>query len=423
MSPLRVLLVTDSFPPGSGGSGWSTFELARQLRLRGHDISVVHAAPGATTDVAHETCEGIAVTRFRTRVPNVPVLRNVLKNERLWASLAQHIIDRHARSPFDVLHAQHVMTTVPSVRAGQRLDLPVVATVRDYWPVCYWSDLIIDPSQRELCPSCTTTNMRTCTLHRPGSPGPASWAMIPYMRANLRRKQSALARADAVIGVSSAISRDLLARSPGLPVDRLQTIPNPVDMTDLDPPGDAGREPCVLYAGKLATNKGVQFLLPALDEAGVTWPLKVIGDGPLRPQLEADAARRGRSVQWLGWRDRSDVLSAMRRAAVLAFPSYGPESLSRVLIEASALGLPTAAMDTGGTRDILNNNTTGLLSATPEDFARDLARLCGDEALRRRLGSAAAQHVRAQFEASSVAARVEAVYRRLLTPDRGRPSA
>ena len=45
------------------------------------------------------------------------------------------------------MHAQHVMTTVPAIRAGAAAGVPVVATVRDYWPVCYWSDLIYDPSQ------------------------------------------------------------------------------------------------------------------------------------------------------------------------------------------------------------------------------------------------------------------------------------
>ncbi len=49
----------------------------------------------------------------------------------------------------------------------------------------------------------------------------------------------------------------------------------------------------------------------------------------------------------------------MRHATMLAFPSYGPESLSRVLIEAAALGAPIAAMDTGGTRDIIQHAGDG----------------------------------------------------------------
>jgi len=116
----------------------------------------------------------------------------------------------------------------------------------------------------------------------------------------------------------------------------------------------------------------------------------------------------------LGWIDRDETLAWMRHAAVLAFPSYGPESLSRVLIEASAMGVAIAAMDTGGTRDIITPDITGLLSSTPEAFAQDLARLAGDAVLRARLGAEASRHAREHFAATSVAARIEALYTSLL---------
>jgi phosphatidylinositol alpha 1,6-mannosyltransferase len=106
----------------------------------------------------------------------------------------------------------------------------------------------------------------------------------------------------------------------------------------------------------------------------------------------------------------------MRHATLLAFPSYGPESLSRVLLEASALGVPIAAMDTGGTRDIVQPGVTGLLSADPDGFARDLARLAADPALRAALGAAAREDVRQRFASASVVERIEQVYRSLLLP-------
>jgi glycosyltransferase involved in cell wall biosynthesis len=419
MTARRVILVTDSFPPGSGGSGWSTCELARQLRARGHLVDVVHAMAGDRAGVDEAEYDGIRVTQFRQRVPNLPALRNVLKNERMWSALSRYLVERLASTPVDILHAQHVMTTVATVRAGRRAGVPVVATVRDYWPVCYWSDLIVDATAPGLCPACTVGGMRACIPPRAVGVGRAAWALIPYMRRNLRTKRHTLAQASAVIAVSSAIARDLRQRAPELRDTRIEMIPNPVNMSELVPVPAPAADPYVLYAGKLAVNKGVQFLLPALDAAGITWPLVVVGDGPLRAGLEADARARGRLVTWLGWRDRADVLDAMRGATMLAFPSYGPESLSRVLIEASALGLPIAAMDTGGSGDIIRHDDTGLLAATPETFARDLARLASDTALRTRLGTRAAAHARATFDAPHVAERVEHVYESLLTRREG----
>lgn len=419
--PLRVLITTDAYPPVCGGSGWSTWELAHGLHARGHHVEVVKVEIGQAPGTFEAVQDGIRVTTLRSSVPDLPLVRNVIKNERTWASLAAYLIaDRLRQGTVDVVHAQHVRTTVPSIRAARRARVPVVATVRDYWPVCYWSDLIYDPKATSLCPECTTRMMTRCVLPRAGRASVAAWPIIPYMRRNLRTKRRTLAAADAIIAVSSTIARDLEARAPELDATPMYTIPNPVDMTALDavhreaPAPRSG--PFVLYAGKLATNKGVQFLVPAYKRAGLSWPLVVAGDGPLHGDLVTAARAEGVDLEILGWRDRSEVWALMRHATMVAFPSYGPESLSRVLIEAAALGAPIAAMDTGGTRDILQPDVTALLSTDPAAFAADLERLAGDEHLRARLGAAARGDVRTRFSAVSVVERVEQVYRSLVPP-------
>ena len=418
--PLRVLLVTDSFPPVCGGSGWSTWELARGLITRGHHVEVIKAAPGERSGPSDSTHDGIKVTTFEVRAPQVPFVRNMIKNEQLWARLTTYLTRRLGAESFDIIHGQHVMTTVPAVRAGLATGTPSVATVRDYWPVCYWSDLIYDPGQPSLCPACSVTMMTRCLQPRAGAATVAAWPMIPYMRANLARKRKTLALADAVIAVSSTIARDLQARAPEIARTALYTIPNPVDMTALDATYlSAPRptpDPYVLYAGKLAINKGVQHLLPAVAAAGLKMPVVIVGDGPMRDSLEVEARERGVDLRVLGWLPREEVWTWMRHALLLAFPSYGPESLSRVLIEASALGTPIVAMNTGGTPDIVHDRVTGLLSANTSAFARDLATLAADERLRRTLGHEARAHARARFSATSVVERVEQVYRSLLDP-------
>jgi glycogen(starch) synthase len=420
-SPLRVLIVTDSFPPVCGGSGWSTWELTRGLLRRGHHVEVVKVDTRAAKAGAVERIyEGVRVIDFGRPATDLPFLRNIVKNERLWGELASYLEVRLADGAFDIIHAQHVMTTVPAIRAGETNGTPVVATVRDYWPVCYWSDLIFDPSSHELCPGCSAGMMTRCVRPRAGAASVAAWSLIPYMRRNLRTKRRTLARAGAVIAVSHAITRDLQARAPELGATRMFTIPNPVDLAPLDEARDHAPRPLdgpyALYAGKIALNKGVQYLIKAFAAAQVPWPLVVAGDGPMRAQFEAEAHAAGIPVRVLGWITRAETLAWMRHATMLAFPSYGPESLSRVLLEASALGVPIAAMDTGGTRDIIQPGVTGLLSATPDEFARDLRRLATDERLRAALGAAARIDVRTRFASDSVVDRIEQVYRSLLLP-------
>lgn len=419
-APLRILIVTDAFPPVCGGSGWSTWELARGLIGRGHHVEVVKAEPGTPAGVSERTYEGLRVTDFRRPAANIPVVRNFQKNERLWSALEQYLTRRLRSDRFDLIHGQHVMTAVPSIRAAAVVGIPSVATVRDYWPVCYWSDLIYDPASSALCPGCSTAMMMRCVRPRAGSAAVAAWTLIPYMKANLQTKRRTLGRASAVIVPSHALAGDLEQRAPELAETTVYTIPNPVDMTRLDevhrntaPPR---ADPYVLYAGKLATNKGVQFLVRAIADAGIPWPLIVAGDGPLRSALETEARACGVQMEVLGWIPRDEVLRWMRHASLLAFPSYGPESLSRVLIEAAALGVPIAAMDTGGTRDIIHPGVTGLLAADPSEWRRDLSRLYHDERLRASLGLQARADVHARFSSTSVVERVEQLYRSLLVP-------
>jgi len=422
-TPLRVLITTDSFPPVCGGSGWSTWELVRGLAARGHHVEVVKVEIGSPVGVFESRYSGFRVSIFRSRAPDVPVVRNVVKNERLWSKLTRYLLEsRVGTGEVDILHAQHVLTTVPSVRAGILASVPVVATVRDYWPVCYWSDLILDSASTALCPGCSVGRMRECVASRAGGSAAAmaAWSVIPYMRRNLRTKRSTLAQSGAVIAVSSVIADDLRARARELAETPVFTIPNAFDFHEIDAAYNTSSRPLdvpyAIYAGKLAPNKGVQFLARAFAEAEAGLPLVVLGDGPLRGELEAEGARLGLDLRVLGWQDRPVVLQWMRHATLLAFPSLGPESLSRVLVEAAALGVPIAAMDTGGTRDIIQHGRTGLLSTDVAGFTRDLARLAGDDRLRAALGAAARRSAREKFSSASVVERVEQVYRGLLRP-------
>jgi glycosyltransferase involved in cell wall biosynthesis len=412
---MNVLLVTDAFPPVSGGSGWSTYELARELRRRGHAVRIVQPVAGRTPGPAR--FDGFDVRQIRAVAPDVPLLRAYFKHERLTSILGP-ILRRAIRdAAIDIVHAQHVMSGPPAIAAAGAEGVPVVCTVRDYWPVCFWGTLIHDPASETLCPACTPAMMTRCVRPRAGRAWPLALGAIPYMRSNLRRKRGALAAADAIVAVSSAIARDLRSRAPELGAARIETIPNPVDVRAIrDETAGAARRlaaPYLLYAGKLAPNKGVAWLFQAVADAPASWPLVVVGDGPERAAMERAAAGAGREIVFTGWVARDEALAWMRHAEVLVFPSHGPESLSRVLLEASALGLAIAAMETGGTRDIITHGETGLVSETPDRLRRDVATLAADAELRRRLGGAAHERALTRFDARAVGERIERLYREL----------
>jgi glycosyltransferase involved in cell wall biosynthesis len=411
---MHILIPTDAFPPVCGGSGWSSYELARGLRERGHRVTVVQPRPGTSTGVRERTYDGLRVLAYGSPAPRVPYVRNYFKNERLYPVLADFLAEIITREHVDLVHGQHVLTCIPSIAAGRRTSVPVVCTVRDYWPVCYWSDLIHTTDEAALCPACSAGMMTQCIRPRAGALWPAALPMIPYMRANLARKRRGLAGADAIVAVSTTIAADLHARAPEIRATRVEIIPNPVNVSALRTAASVSvaplQGPYALYIGKLAPNKGTLHLVPAIVKAGLDWPLVIAGTGPDREAIAAAAARSGRDVRLIGWIDQAAAAAWMAHASMLIFPSRGPESLSRVLIEASALGVPIAAMNTGGTPDIIVDGQTGLLSTTPDGLAEDVRRLRADADLRARLSAAARVYAEERFDAPSVVSRIDALY-------------
>jgi glycosyltransferase involved in cell wall biosynthesis len=238
------------------------------------------------------------------------------------------------------------------------------------------------------------------------------------MRANLARKQQALAKADAVVAVSSTVARDLRARAPGLATSRIEIVPNPVDIAGLRRAAQTAatplKGPYAVFVGKLEQNKGADFLLPAADRAHLPWPLVIVGDGARRAAMEAHAREASRDARFLGWLDRPRAMAWLAHASLLVFPSYGPESLSRVLLEAAATGVPIAAMNTGGTGDIIEHEVTGLLSATPAELGGHVARLVADRPLADTLARRARAHVEAHFDTPVVVGRMVELYEDLV---------
>jgi glycogen(starch) synthase len=388
---VKVLLATEVYPPRAGGAGWSTRALALGLREAGHDVRVLTTSPGP------EDMDGLSVCRLKVQG------RKRLAVPRAFAAHLHDVPEGTA------IHAQHSLSALGGL-AGDRASR-VAVTVRDHWPVCFWSTRI---SRGALCPGCGTIPMLRCVEGHVPARAPFSWAAVPYMQRELREKQRALARAGAVLAVSEAIAAEL--RASGL--SRVETIPNVVDAGEIvrlaeGPPEVPLPERFLLFVGKLEDNKGARLLVPAVAAAKTGLPLVVLGEGSLAHEVKMDATAAGVPLVLRGWAYRDDVLRAMARATVLVFPSLWPEPLSRVLLEALALGTPVAAMETGGTREILVDGESGLLVRDPAGLAEAVARLAADEPLRARLSAGARERARA-FSPPALVPRYEAVYRRLL---------
>ncbi len=424
----HVVLPSDVFPPNSGGSGWSTHALALALQARGHRVTAIVPRRGAA-GLRRTSIADVAVVEVGYTAPKVPFLQNFYRFELLWPLLRNVIVSEVLRQQTlpVIVHAQHAQTAPAAVLAAREIAVPVVATVRDAWPWHYFSTGLL--SERIPFPFGSAA---TAWLDLVGRQGPLKGVLaapaVPYMLRHVQRRASLLAQADAVIAVSAYMRRKLL---PIMPPERLHVIPNLIDISATlrithEPSLVAPEEPFVLYVGKLERNKGAHLLpsaLMATRAAGIDVPLLLIaGSGTLESELRQQLTKHGFRHQFLaGWTDHDEVLRLMLRAEVLLYPSAWGEPLTRVLLEASAVGACIAAINTGGTSDIVVDGASGRLVDDQRALGQALAALLNSSAERQRLRAGARRVAQERFAADVVTARVEALYYELHANKRRNP--
>ncbi|MGY9067356.1 glycosyltransferase family 4 protein [Streptomyces sp. CAS3] len=312
---MRVVIVTESFPPDVNGVAHCALQTARHLVDRGHHPLVVAPAPAPGT--GPDTDAPCPVVRIPSLpLPGYPQVRVALPSRRLAAALVTHRPDVvHLASPF-VLGAR-------GMAAAARLGLPAVAV--------YQTDLA----------GYARTYM--------GAGEAAAW----------RRIRSVHAAADRTLAPSSAALGDL--ETHGVP--RVRLWPRGVDTVrfrpgrrdeelrrELAPNGEL----IVGYVGRLAPEKHVELLAGVCALDGVR--LVVVGDGPSHAHLTEALP----GAVFLGRRTGDDLARIF--ASLDVFAHTGPfETFCQTVQEAMASGVPVVAPAVGGPLDLVDHGRTGLL--------------------------------------------------------------
>lgn len=231
-----------------------------------------------------------------------------------------------------------------------------------------------------------------------------------------RLKRAVLRRSCAVTTMNEDMRTRLVAL--GAPPAATSVLPMGADVDAIRSAaaGTARVPGRVLFVGRLVEKKGAAVLLDAVARLAdqPDWSFQVVGDGPLRGDLERRAA--GMPVTFTGALGRSRLAMAYASAEVVVFPSVPATSgdqdgLPVALLEAMAVGATIVASRMPGIDSAIADEDSGLLvpPGQPQALADALRRLLGDAGLRERLGKAAS----ARSEEFSVAATGER-YRRLL---------
>lgn len=332
-----------------------------------------------------------------------------------WRSLwnpatARELGERIDRQRPDVMHCTNAFPLLsPSIyRAARRRGLAVVQALHNYRLLCCNSLLLRDGQP---CEDCVGRRVAwpgvRHACYRNSRTGSAVVAAIQTVHHTL----GTWSRNVDLFTACTDYARQKFATA-GLPAERIVTRPNFVFP---DPQVGTGRGGYAVFVGRLSAEKGVEVLLEAWRHVPEDVRLKIIGDGPLRPQVEA-AADELPHVEWLGRRPSHEVLPLVGEARCLVLPSICYENGPKAMLEAYAKGTPVIASRLGAMTENVLAERTGLLFE-PRD-ARDLAaqvlRLMRDDGLAAALRIGSRQDFEEKYSPDVAYGNLMNAYRRAL---------
>jgi glycosyltransferase involved in cell wall biosynthesis len=405
---MRVLMLSDLYPPFIGGVEQHVRNLGLGLIERGHDVSVATMSHADLPE--HEVDAGMRVYRLRGSAqriggvanpggrPYSPPFPDPEVVQGLWAIIA------HERPTIVHGHNWLVRSFMPLKR---RSRAGLVVTLHNYGIVCAKQSFLFGGEP------CSGPGMVKCLRCAAGTYGAArgvaitlgNWAIQPWHRSTV----------DMFLAVSNAVAEGNELASRGLP---FEVLPNfvPDDVAAQTDPTDPALAklpsgPYWLYVGALSRHKGIHVLLDAYRELSSPPPLVLIGspwhDTPKRFPANTTV---------LHSLPHPAVMAAWQRATLGIVPSVFPDPCPTVAMEAMACGVPLVASRIGGLPDLVTHGQTGLLVKHSHrgELQEALSTFMADPDLSKRMAPVARQRV-ASFTASSVIDRLEGVYSKVAT--------
>lgn len=361
-----------------GGSGVVAAEIATSLAGRGHAVHVFSDEVPGRLDPTRPNL---------TFHPVAPRAYPPLTHTLYPLALTSKIVEVSRRQPLDLIHAHYALPHATSAYLARALlatetpgALPRLVTT------LHGTDITLVGSDPSFLPL-----TRFSILASDAVTTPSAWL--------------------------AAATHEKLDVPPDFAID---VVPNFVDTVRFSPgPPQTTPTPTstLVHVSNFRPLKRVDDVVRIFARVRAAGParLRLIGDGPERPRIEAQIAALGLTseVEFLG--ERIDLPAVLRDGALFLLPSE-TESFGLAALEAMACGLPVVASAVGGLPEVVVDGETGYLRPVGdvEAMAVCARRLLDDQPLRRRMGAAARGRAQAQFRVEPAVERYVEIYRRVL---------
>ena len=308
----------------------------------------------------------------------------------------------------DVAHAHNLYHQLsPSVlRPLADRGVPVVLTLHDYKLACPSYQLL---DHGRLCDACVGGRYHRAVARR-CKDGSLGASLVLAMESGAHRLLGAWGPVRTFISPSRFMAATM-SRA-GVYPDRLELLSHFVDAGPLAPKSRPGGP--VVFAGRLAPEKGVDLLIEAIAALRPAARLEIAGEGPERAALESLAAELapGR-VRFHGRLGRDRLLALLRGATVVAVPSRWHENQPMAVLESFACGVPVVVSDLGGLPELVEPGRDGEIVAAGDAaaMAGALAAMLADPGRALAMGAAGRAKVERRFAPAPHLRRLERIYR------------
>ena len=327
-APIDHVVVINDFATARGGATVIALESVKQYRRLGYPFTFINGeASTAELDALGVSVIGLDCAPL-LEMPAIRALQIGMHNQAAVDALAEWI-GRHD-TPRTVYHVHNWSQILsPAIyRALRPVEERVIATCHDFFNLCpnggYFNYRASMPCElRPLSAGCLTSQCdRRSSLHK-------YWRVLRQYYANH------LARFETSASTFTFLHKGMqekFVRS-GFAARNVMTIPNPVEpwsSTRIEAETNTG----FLFVGRIGRDKGADLAIRAAREAGQR--LTLVGSG----EIGGDAAPDDPHINFVGWRDKDEIIEYARTARALIAPSRMIEPFGLVILEAAASGLP-----------------------------------------------------------------------------------
>jgi glycosyltransferase involved in cell wall biosynthesis len=353
MRKMKILMCPEYFIPSIGGGEVWSWQVARHLVKRGHEVDVLtYKHPNR---FYNEVIEGVRILRTG-RFP----ISGVQSYFRRAYVQGIGIIAEGLKRDYDLAQVSQTFPLLPASLLSKMKRRPIVAVYHDVYGFGF--------------------SLRDKGIVR------------GIIRGSVEHTTFKL-DFDAIIAVSQSTKRKLLSR--GVQSEKICVITEGVDLESVDfVEQEKSETPMVIYVGRLVAHKRVEDLLAAFSIVLKTVPsaqLYIVGEGPRGRLLRelSSSLKIHEKVRFTGYVPEHEKLRLMKQAHTLVLPSV-MEGFGLVLIEAMACRTPVIAANVGGPKEVVMPGQTGFL-VEPFDvdaLAEKLCILLTDAKMRERMGEA-----------------------------------